>query len=72
MILTDLYRVKLPLQVTFVALIDGAHQLLLVNASRIYFVFSFLQLRSQLNLMLNDLLESFVVLDLIYLLLGVL
>ena len=57
---------------TILALIYGAQQLLLGHASRIYFVFAFLQLRSLLHLMLNDLLESFVVLDLIYLLLGVL
>ena len=57
---------------TILALIDGAHQLLVGHASRIDFVFAFLLLRSLLHLMLNNLLESFVVLDLIYLLLGVL
>ena len=72
MILTDLDRVKLVLQVTVFALIDRAHQLLVGHASRIYFVFAFLQLRSLLHLMLNDLLEGLVVLDFIYHLLGVL
>ena len=71
-ILADLDRVKLVLYLTILALIHGAQQLLLGHASRIYFVFAFLQLRSLLHLILNDLLESFVVLDLIYLLLGVL
>ena len=52
------------------ALVVGAHQLLVGHASWVYFVFTFLQIRSLLHLILNDLFESLEVLDFIYHLFG--